>query len=159
MLRNEVGFFGIWQLADGDWEMDMMLHLLPSADPEAAVRELLPPWMTAGVDLAIRPAPPPAAISPADHPAMRAIAAELRRDYPRALTGPFFLPRTATDSRFLRPRGIPTYGFSPFLIFTPDTVHVGHRNERIAVPGLLQGTNLYRRVVARLAMEGEGSQE
>ena len=152
MLRNELIPFAPEEAPGGGWQMRMILHLLPGADLETARRELLPAWITAGVSFAHRPPPPRAAISPADHPVVRAIEAELRSDYGRRVGGPYFLPWSASDSRFLRPLGIPCYGFAPFLLLTPETERMGRNNEKISLPGLVQGTDLYRRVVARLAM-------
>ena len=152
MLRNELIPFPPAEAPGGGWQMRMVFHLLPAADLETARRELLPEWMTAGVALAHRKPPPPAAISPADHPVVHAIDDELRRDYGRRVAGPYFLPWSASDSRFLRPLGIPCYGFAPFLLLTPETERMGRSNEKISLPGLVQGTDLYRRVVARLAM-------
>ncbi|HXT51884.1 MAG TPA: M20/M25/M40 family metallo-hydrolase [Thermoanaerobaculia bacterium] len=151
MLRNELVPFPPREAPGGGWQMRMMFHLLPGADLDQARRELLPPWMTAGVAVVSRPPPPPAAISPADHPVVAAIEAELRRDYGPIDAGPYFLPWSASDSRFLRPLGIPCYGFAPFLLLTPETERMGLDNEKISLPGLVQGTDLYLRVVQRLA--------
>jgi len=152
MLRNELFAFAPQEAPGGGWQMRMIFHLLPGADLEAVHRELLPPWMTTGVTVALRRPPPPAAVSPADHPVVAAIQAELRRDYGRPAAGPYFLPWSASDSRFLRPLGIPCYGFAPFLLLTPETERMGQQNEQISLPGFVQGTDLYRRVVASLAM-------
>ena len=43
---------------------------------------------------------------------------------PTRRSGPYFLPWTATDARFFRTLGVPTYGFSPFLIMNTDTLQV-----------------------------------
>ena len=152
MLRNELIPFPPEPSPGGGWQMRMIFHLLPSADLAAARPALLPEWMTGGVTLVQRPAPPPAAISPSDHPVVRAIQAELRRDYAQPAAGPYFLPWSASDSRFLRPLGIPSYGFAPFLLLTPETQRMGRENEMISLPGYVDGTDLYRRVVERLAM-------
>jgi acetylornithine deacetylase/succinyl-diaminopimelate desuccinylase-like protein len=154
MLRNELVPFEPKPAPGGGWQMRMIFHLLPGADLEDVRGELLPPWMTAGVSVTYRQPPPPAAISPADHEVVAAIEAELRRDYGRPDAGPYFLAWSASDSRFLRPLSLPCYGFAPFLLLTPETERMGHENEKISLPGLVQGTDLYRRVVARLAMAG-----
>jgi acetylornithine deacetylase/succinyl-diaminopimelate desuccinylase-like protein len=151
MLRNELVPFTPREAPGGGWQMRMIFHLLPGADLDAVRRDLLPPWMTGGVSVVYRPPPPAAVISPADHPVFAAIEAELRRDYGRPVAGPYFLPWSASDSRFLRPLGIPCYGFAPFLLLSPETQRMGRENEKISLPGLVQGTDLYRRVVARLA--------
>ena len=151
MLRNELVPFPPEEAPGGGWRMRMIFHLLPGADLDAVRRELLPPWMTGGVSVAYRAPPPAGAISPADHPVFRAIDVELRRDYGRRGAGPYFLPWSASDSRFLRPLGIPCYGFAPFLLLTPETQRMGRNDEKISLPGLVQGSDLYRRVVERLA--------
>ena len=151
MLRNELVPFPPAESPGGGWQMRMIFHLLPGADLESVRRELLPPWMSAGVTFAQRLPPPAAAISPGDHPVVEAIEAELQHDYHRRVAGPYFLPWSASDSRFLRPLGIPCYGFAPFLLLTPETERMGRNNEKISLPGLVEGTDLYRRVVERLA--------
>jgi acetylornithine deacetylase/succinyl-diaminopimelate desuccinylase-like protein len=152
MLRNELIPFPPVPAPGGGWQMRMIFHLLPAADLDTVRRVLLPEWMTAGVSLVEHSASPAAAISPSDHAVVRAIQAELRRDYGRTVAGPYFLPWSGSDSRFLRPRGIPCYGFAPFLLLTPETERTGRENEMISLPGFVDGTDLYRRVVERLAM-------
>src|SRR6185369_15857753 len=83
MLRNELIPFPPEPAPGGGFRMRMIFHLLPGADLEEAKRELLPPWMTGGVAVTFRLPPPPAAISPANHPVVAAIDAELRHDYGR----------------------------------------------------------------------------
>ena len=151
MLRNEVVAGPPAPAPGGGWQMRITFFLLPSADFETVRRERLPDWMTAGVGLVEKVAPLPAAISPLEHPVMAAIEQALVAQQGPVPRGPFFLPATATDARFLRPLGIPAYGFSPFLILSPDTLRAGLPNERIAVPGLVQGAALYADVVERLA--------
>jgi acetylornithine deacetylase/succinyl-diaminopimelate desuccinylase-like protein len=151
-LRNELVPFEPEPAPDGGWRMRLLFHLLPSADLAEVRRRLLPPWMTVGIQLAERRAPPPLVLSPADHPVFEAIAAEIDHDYGRRIAGPYFLSWSATDSRFLRPLGIPSYGFAPFLLFTPETERMGHDNEKISLPGYASGVDLYRRVVERVAM-------
>jgi acetylornithine deacetylase/succinyl-diaminopimelate desuccinylase-like protein len=154
MMRNEVVPFPPEPSPGGGWQMRLLLHLLPSADLAAARHDLLPAWMTAGVSFAERPPPPKSAISPVDHLVVRTIQDEIAREYGRRVAGPYFLPWSATDSRFLRPLGIPAYGFTPFLLLTPETERMGQNNEKISLPGLTRGADLYTHVVERLATEG-----
>jgi acetylornithine deacetylase/succinyl-diaminopimelate desuccinylase-like protein len=124
--------------------------VLPGSDLEQARRELLPAWLTRGVTFTVADTPPPAVVSPLDHPIMRAIQVEVRERYPHVIAGPYFHPWTATDARFLRPLGIPSYGFSPFLILTPDTEHMHRANERIPLTTFVAGVDLYEAVVRRV---------
>jgi acetylornithine deacetylase/succinyl-diaminopimelate desuccinylase-like protein len=82
---------------------------------------------------------------------MDAAIAEIERHHPGAVAGPMFLAWTATDARFFRRAGIPAYGFSPFLIMNTDTLQVDAPNERMALPGFVDGVELYLDVVRRLA--------
>jgi acetylornithine deacetylase/succinyl-diaminopimelate desuccinylase-like protein len=150
MLRNEVLTFGVEPSPSGGFQLRIVLALLPRADVAVAWRELLPPSLTGGVTITLRDAQTPSVVSPLDHPVMSAIASELRARYPRAIAGPFFHPLTATDARFLRPLGIPSYGFSPFLILTPDTEHMHRSNERVPVTTFVEGADLYEAVVRRV---------
>jgi acetylornithine deacetylase/succinyl-diaminopimelate desuccinylase-like protein len=75
----------------------------------------------------------------------------IRERYPDTVVGPYFLPWTATDSRFYRAAGIPSYGFSPFLITVTDTMGIARANERMPMPGFVQGVAIYRQLVRELA--------
>ena len=48
------------------------------------------------------------------------------------------------------PSGCLSYGFSPFLIMSTDTLQVDQANERFALPGFVDGVALYGRLVRRL---------
>jgi acetylornithine deacetylase/succinyl-diaminopimelate desuccinylase-like protein len=150
LFRNEAVPIHIRQV-EGGWELDVKLHLLPGVELASVRDQLLPPWMTHG--LGVRWSELPAALhgSPIDHPVMQAANAEIERRYPDAVAGPMFLSWTATDARFFRRAGIPAYGFSPFLIMNTDTLQVDAANERMALPGFVDGVGLYLDVVSRLA--------
>jgi acetylornithine deacetylase/succinyl-diaminopimelate desuccinylase-like protein len=130
--------------------MRLILHLLPGADFERARRILLPDWIVHGVMLAVDPPAGTGAGSPTDHPAFEALVEVIGEHYRSATVGPYLLPWSATDSRFFRAAGVPSYGFSPFLIFATDTYRRDTRNERIGLPGFLGGIELYRHVLDRL---------
>jgi hypothetical protein len=151
-LRNEIAVFHIEPGAGGGgFQMKLLLHLLPNADIRAAWRELLPPWLTAGVQVTLRDVPPPSVLSPFAHPLVGEIAREVRTVFPHVIVGPYFHPITATDSRFLRGLGVPSYGISPFVILTPDTEHMHRVNERIPLTTYVDGVGLYQAIVAGAA--------
>ena len=151
MFRDEIVPFAIREAPGGGYEMPLKLHLLPGSDVAAARARLLPGWMTFGLQVVVRDEQGAGHGSPLDHPLFEATQRVLQRRYPGVETGPLFLPWTATDARFLRAAGIPAYGFSPFLILTPDTMHVDGVNERIALPGYVSGVALYRELVREIA--------
>jgi len=75
----------------------------------------------------------------------------VRSVYAEAPVGTYFLPWSATDSRFFRQEGIDSYGFSPFVIFSTDTFRVDGPNERMSLPGYVSGFEIYRQGVANIA--------
>jgi acetylornithine deacetylase/succinyl-diaminopimelate desuccinylase-like protein len=154
MYRNEVVPFGIHEAQGGGYELRLMLHLLPGQEPTPALVDgLVPPWLIFGLPrrLDVPPAAPHG--SPTDHPVFRGILEAIHRDFPDAPSGPYFQPWSMTDSRFFRAAGVPSYGFSPFLILTTDTLQVDRANERIALPGFVQGVGLYTQLLRRLVSD------
>lgn len=136
---------------DAGFEMPISFLLLPDSPWDAARDRMLPPGATAGVTFSGGPIHGPAPGSPLDHPAYEAMRDTLHREYPSAPVGPSMIGHTLTDARFLRARGIPAYGFSPFLIFSIDTYRADKLNERLGLPGYVSGVALYRKLVLRLA--------
>ena len=151
MLRNEVVPLAIQDDPGGGFQMKLILRLLPGVELADALPELLPEWATHGMAVTVLPARGTAQGSPVEHPLFTGLAEAIGDAYPDADVGPYFLPWNATDSRFFREAGIPSYGFSPFLIFTTDTYRVDATNERMGLPGFVDGVALYVRAVERLA--------
>lgn len=151
MLRNEVVALPVREDPDGGYRMKLVLRLLPGFELDDALPELLPAWATHGLSVTVLPAGGTAHGSPLDHPAYEGLVRAIEESYPDATVGPYFLPWNATDARFFRAASIPSYGFSPFLIFTTDTFRVDGTNERIGLPGFVDGVALYARAVERLA--------
>ncbi len=151
MLRNEVVAKPVEADPGGGFRMRLLIRLLPGARLADVLAEQLPASLVHGLALTVGPAHGTADGSPLDHPAFLELAAALSEAYPDSLVGPYFLPWNSTDSRFFRAAGIPSYGFSPFLIFATDTYRVDTTNERMGLPGFRDGVALYVRVVDRLA--------
>ena len=150
LFRDEVVPAFVEAEPDGSFRLPVSVHLLPESDLAAAVAELLPEWKRFGLT-ATRPYESGGrAASPLDQPLFRTLVEEVRAAHPEAPVGPYFLPWTATDSRFFRERGIPSYGFSPFLVSVTDTLQIALPNERMQLPGFVEGIRLYRRTVRRL---------
>ena len=150
-FRDEVVPLHIEELEDGTFRRRLFLHVLPGGDTGEIRRRLLPDWMLHGLTVAEEPELGSHDGSPIDGRDFQTILETVRERYPRTEVGPYFLPWSATDSRFFREAGIPSYGFSPFLIFSTDTYRVDAANERISLPGFLTGLELYIDVVERLA--------
>lgn len=158
LFRDEAVPFPVEDLGDGTYRLPVKLHLLPGTDPEEARRRLVPDDLLIGLTLTRSEPDPVHRASPLDHPLFEAATEVLRSHHPDVTVGPVFLPWTATDARFFRAAGIPAYGFSPFLFFTPETSHVGGPNERVSLPGYVHGVELYKELVGRLTGVDLGDQ-
>jgi len=143
--------FPVEPLPDGSFRVRVYAQILPGSDPARVVEELLPEAATAGVERSPFEVLGADAASPLGHPVFEMLERATRQAHPDIAVGPYFLPWTATDARFFRGAGIPTYGYSPFLLTVTDTLNVAKANERMALPGFVRGVALYRDVVARLA--------
>jgi acetylornithine deacetylase/succinyl-diaminopimelate desuccinylase-like protein len=150
MLHNEAVPYGVKQAPGGGYELLVKLQILPGLRAADVLDQLVPPWMLYGLHTALEEPPGSPRASPLSHPVLAAILAGIHADFPGVPAGPFFLAFTATDARFFRAAGVPSYGFSPFLIMSTDTLQVDRSNERMALPGYVQGVELYRQVVRRL---------
>jgi hypothetical protein len=151
-FRNEAVPQGLWQ-TEGGWMLRIHVLLLPGADPERVIPQLLPPWTRHGVEMVVYDAGGAPHGSSPDHWAYRAIDELMAERFPRVEHGPQVLPATITDARFLRAAGVPAFGFSPFDVLTPEVVQLryyGTVNERIALPGYVAGVELYGELVRRL---------
>lgn len=153
LFRAEAVPFSPTEAPGGGFEMVIKVHLLPGQELSEVMDDLLPRWLTWGLEMTIDEPPTARHGSPPDHPVFTGIQEVLGERYPEAPKGPWFLPWTATDSRFFRAMGVPSYGFSPFLIMNTDTLQVDRANERFALPGFVDGVSLYKDVVRHLVSD------
>ena len=149
MMRPEFHPFPVQRVGDS-WQFVIKLHLRPRDEVEEVRRLLLPDHLFHGVDTVILERPSARTGSPVDHPVVLRAQDVVQDAYPDITTGPYFLPMTATDSRYFRHAGIPSYGFSPFFLLTTDTLTGSQPNERVALPAYVDGVELYRRLVRSL---------
>ncbi len=158
MFRNQAVPVPVRETSGG-WELAISVQLVPGAEFGPAFAELLPPWRLHGLGIAVYDEGAAGHGSPADHPVLEEIRAVLSAHHPGAPIGPMFLPWTLTDARFLRARGVPAYGFSPFMVLTPEVVswlQGDHVDERIALNGFVEGVAIYDELLERLAMRAPG---
>lgn len=86
---------------------------------------------------------PPGVASPTTTPLYRLLERTLGREAPVV---PAFVPGF-TDSRYLRQRGLATYGFSPFALEPGDTLGIHGVDERLALAELDRGVERTRKIV------------
>lgn len=131
--------------------MRVAVHLLPDAELDPVLAELVPAWKTGGLTYALQRDIGSRTASPIDTPLFAQLVRAIEEAHPGVPVGPYFLPWAATDSRFYRERGIPSYGYSPFLLTVTETMQTGRPNERMQLPGYLRGVELYRKLIRELA--------
>lgn len=66
---------------------------------------------------------------------------------PESVTSPFMMPG-GTDSRFLRARGIPAYGFIPVIMTKEDVSSVHGDNEKLSIENLSLGLRIMYETVS-----------
>lgn len=88
----------------------------------------------------------PAVESPFDHPLVGEMRRAIANHSPGATIAPLLLPAT-TDGRYLRPRGIPVYGFTP-LPLSEKTEGVHGHNERVGLAGFRFATGVLWDVIS-----------
>ncbi|HXU32990.1 MAG TPA: M20/M25/M40 family metallo-hydrolase [Thermoanaerobaculia bacterium] len=151
-FRDEALPFDVEADPGGGYRLRVILHLLRDTETDEALARLVPPGLLHGLAYRISDPAGRADPSPADGADFQAIRQTLAENYPQARIGPALLPWTATDARFFRAAGIPSYGLSPFLILSTDTLQVDNANERMALPGFVDGVELYKAILRRLAL-------
>lgn len=152
LFRNEIIPFPPTKDPSGDgYVMRFKLHLLPGQTVEDVRERLLPEWLLHGVTVQVGEPVGADHGSDIDSKAFSDVLAAKRGVYPDAAIGPYFLSWSATDSRFFRQRGIESFGFSPFVIFSTDSFRVDGPNERMSLPGYMSGFEIYKNAVERIA--------
>ena len=151
LFRNEIVAFPPEESAAGGFSMRVAVHLLPDAELDPVLAELVPAWKTGGLTYALQRDIGSRTASPIDTPLFAQLVRAIEEAHPGVPVGPYFLPWAATDSRFYRERGIPSYGYSPFLLTVTETMQTGRPNERMQLPGYLRGVELYRKLIRELA--------
>lgn len=150
LFLDEIVPFPVVEQPDGSFSMRLVANLLPGSDLAATLGEKLPGWLTHGLDVQFGPVLGASAGSPVDHPSYAVLEAAIRRHHPDVVVGPFFLAWSATDARFFRQLGVPSYGFSPFVVFNTESFRADDINERINLPGYVRGVELYGEAVEAL---------
>ncbi|HYK00448.1 MAG TPA: M20/M25/M40 family metallo-hydrolase [Thermoanaerobaculia bacterium] len=140
---------------DGRWSMTVRQINLPDELPDqriAWLERLVAPYGVELGEVLIKEGPVP--LSPVDTPLFRILADEGARRY-QVTTGEQIQYRSTSDSRFLRTRGIVSYGVAPFPIDFYQSVGIHGVNERIRLQWFTQGIEYMRSVVGQWARGAE----
>lgn len=146
LVQNSLWVTAPVQAGDG-WSMTVTHANLPDERPEnriAAIERLVAPY---GLRIGeIRHKEGPVPISPDDTPLFAILRAEAERRY-KVKAGLQILYRSATDARFLRPRGIICYGVSPYPVDYFQSISIHGADERIRLDFFLDGVGYMDAVV------------
>ncbi len=160
------------QIRSRDDELDAMLHTtisigptvaseaqldvrrMPSETREDVLARLRQIINDPSVDVAFAPGPPmpTAPPSPRTTDLYKAMERAIARIYPRDAVTTAYMSRGATDSGFLRSRGVPVYGV-PLFVREPGEPRVRSADERITPKALDDGVELLWQIVLETAGE------
>lgn len=118
------------------------IRLLPDADEQAILEEIRQ-LMGDRIDLETLLISTRAQASSVDSEIYRCLERTLGQSAPVV---PAFIPGV-TDSRYFRQRGIPAYGFSPFILSSEETQGIHSVDERITRTAFINGLEIYSTVV------------
>jgi len=153
LFRDDIHPFEVVENpSGGGYQIRITLSLLEDSEVEEVIEHLLPSWMTAGLSMTVIVEPAARGGSDPDHPFLALLAQVLEERFGEVRSGPYFQGRSATDARFFREAGVPSFGFTPFLALTTDTLAISGPNEGIALPAYIEGVDLYKDLLARLAL-------
>jgi acetylornithine deacetylase/succinyl-diaminopimelate desuccinylase-like protein len=112
-------------------------RLLPDTDADAFfkhLQDLLGPK----IDIEFIQRPDPSPTSPTSGEAWDAMKAVVADDFVDTIVAPN-MTSGGTDSRFLRVKGVPAYGFVPIILEEPEAVRIHGVDERLSVHNLNRG--------------------
>ncbi|HEV7237702.1 MAG TPA: M20/M25/M40 family metallo-hydrolase [Thermoanaerobaculia bacterium] len=139
--------------AGDEWQMAVTLLNLPDEDPDRRVawlRNTVAPSGARVREILSREGPVP--LSPSDTRLFELLAAEARARY-KVQAGVQVLYRSASDSRFLRTRGIAAYGVSPYPVTYYQSITIHQPDESITIGSFQEGIAYLRDVVRAWAFE------
>ena len=135
-----------------DTQLDVLR--MPSETREEVLARLRQIVNDSSVDVAFAPGPPmpTAQASPRTTALYTALEKAIARIYPRDAVATSYMSRGATDSGFLRSRGVPVYGV-PLFLREPGGPRARGADERITPKALDDGVELLWQIVQETAGE------
>ncbi len=119
-------------------EAGLDCRLLPGTDAQAFLRQIKNRLADDRISIDFIQKPDAGPISPASGEAWDAIQAVVAKDFPGAFAVPW-MTTGGTDSRFLREKGVPAYGFVPIILDESERRRVHGVDERLSVENLNRG--------------------
>jgi len=119
-------------------EAGLDCRLLPGTDVEAFLHRMKSLLAEKRITIDFIQKPDPGPISPTSGEAWDAIQKVVAEDFPKAFVVPW-MSTGGTDSRFLREKGVPAYGFVPIVLDVRERERIHGVDERLSVENLNRG--------------------
>jgi acetylornithine deacetylase/succinyl-diaminopimelate desuccinylase-like protein len=119
-------------------EAGLDCRLLPGTDADEFLRRMKTLLADKRITIDFIQKPDSGPISPASGEAWDAIQKVVAEDFPKAFVVPW-MSTGGTDSRFLREKGVPAYGFVPIILDVRERERVHGVDERLSVENLNRG--------------------
>jgi acetylornithine deacetylase/succinyl-diaminopimelate desuccinylase-like protein len=133
-------------------EATLDCRLLPDSDPSQFRAGLRRTIADNKVGIEVIEEPIPVKVAPLTGGFMNAVVEAAERHIPDAVTVPLQMPG-ASDSRFWRAIGVPTYGVGPYVIDESDVKRIHGVDERISIDNLELGCKIAYDVIRSLCVE------
>jgi acetylornithine deacetylase/succinyl-diaminopimelate desuccinylase-like protein len=153
-LTQNVVFLGKVVPASGGATMETNLYNLPDEDPDRRIAWLRSQIAPFGATIeAVLSKNGPAPLTSRHTPLFSLIEREAHAQYGAVAVGTEILAAASNDSRFLRARGISSYGMWPFPVDFYQTQGIHSTNERVRLDWYMQGVALMRRLIPAYAFD------
>ena len=119
-------------------EATLDCRLLPGSDPEAFLQRMRRLMDDPRISIEFIQRPDLAPPSPVEGEAWKAIENVVRRDFTDSIAVPS-MTAGGTDSRFLRLKNVPAYGFVPIVLDRQESARIHGVDERLSVENLNRG--------------------
>lgn len=119
-------------------EATLDCRLLPDSDPEAFLQRMRQLMDDPRISIEFIQRPDMAPPSPVEGEAWKAIEDVVRRDFTDSIAVPS-LTAGGTDSRFIRLKNVPAYGFVPIVLDRQESGRIHGVDERLSVENLNRG--------------------
>jgi acetylornithine deacetylase/succinyl-diaminopimelate desuccinylase-like protein len=119
-------------------EAQLDCRLLPGSDSDAFLKRMRDLMADSRISFEFIQKPDEAPPSQAEGEAWGAIQDTVQRDFKDAIVVPW-MTAGGTDSRFLREKGVPAYGFEPIVTDRQELTRVHGVDERLSVENLNRG--------------------
>jgi acetylornithine deacetylase/succinyl-diaminopimelate desuccinylase-like protein len=129
-------------------QAEIDVRLLPGVDENAFLRRIKDKLRDPRIAIEFIQRPDDAPPSPIKGEAIDAIRKLVAENFPDSYVIPW-MTAGGTDSRFLRARGVPAYGFEPIIVPSGDSIRVHGVDERLSIENLNRGV----RATYKLALE------